>query len=435
MCFGKNEKKKKTTKYQSDKPTDVAGSRTFGVELETLVERKTYDALVGELPKDLKVVGDGSIHIESDTQAGVEFVTPVLKGAKGIQYVSGLVDVLNKYKVTVNKSCGMHLHIGMDDVKNEIPRMYRTVMQANGITDLKVQVDKVLDRFGIMGYNVQVLAYPESQLELADKDEVDMRIDAQEYRRIYNSDNSHLTNISVSRDYRTSKRARIQLYYKAEARISTKDTGGVIYYTLIATSNKGRNKLLWMNNVYATFDSVLRGFFDQWRRDNNFSVANKYIPESTVPVTKTNDGTQKLIHGIPVASTKYAGLNLHAIERHGTLEIRHHHGTVDKAEIINWITLHQNIFDFVAKYVDADDTSFLKGFCHEGDYFVTPLFKFKYLTSALFNLPPSVIEFYRSRLMKVQEEDEKCLERVQTSESEQRLDWSHIKANRRRTQI
>lgn len=46
-------------------------------------------------------------------------------------------------------------------------------------------------------------------------------------------------------------------------------------------------------------------------------------------------------------ASRYHAFNLHAFFTHGTIEIRNHHGTLNRMKITNWINLHLMIFDWV----------------------------------------------------------------------------------------
>ena len=73
---------------------------TFGVEIETITRKSIeYDDL------NLKTMEDGSIE-------GIEYVTGVLKGDVGIQQLKDITRALRVEDVLVDRSCGVHIHIG-----------------------------------------------------------------------------------------------------------------------------------------------------------------------------------------------------------------------------------------------------------------------------------------------------------------------------------
>ena len=59
---------------------------------------------------------DGSVRTTREGYSGVEFVTPPLKGAEGIQYLCDIADRFREDKCKVNRSCGLHLHVGLKGI-------------------------------------------------------------------------------------------------------------------------------------------------------------------------------------------------------------------------------------------------------------------------------------------------------------------------------
>lgn len=53
-------------------------------------------------------------------------------------------------------------------------------------------------------------------------------------------------------------------------------------------------------------------------------------------------------------TSRYHGFNLHTFFTRGTIELRHHHGTLNKTKITNWINLHLMIFDWVKTKYDQN---------------------------------------------------------------------------------
>ena len=102
---------------------------TFGVEIECLVERgsitnKLSDnnvrfAYEGYNHTDnksyFKFVSDGSIRGENP----IECVSPVLSGKGGMAKLKACCKALNDASAKVNKSTGLHVHIGADSLSDE----------------------------------------------------------------------------------------------------------------------------------------------------------------------------------------------------------------------------------------------------------------------------------------------------------------------------
>lgn len=93
---------------------------TFGIEIETTIP---YGAVqigsyqsglpVANLPQGWVAKYDGSIHASRGRQ-GCEFVSPVLRGADGLRQIIEVCRTLNSMGAKVNRSTGLHVHVGFD---------------------------------------------------------------------------------------------------------------------------------------------------------------------------------------------------------------------------------------------------------------------------------------------------------------------------------
>lgn len=106
-------------------PFTFSFNRTFGIELE--VYGVSRDRLVAEMTRaginvqsesynhqtrnHWKVINDSSIRGGN----GSEVVSPVLTGMEGIEQVKKVCIALNRAGAKINKSCGFHLHLGVQD--------------------------------------------------------------------------------------------------------------------------------------------------------------------------------------------------------------------------------------------------------------------------------------------------------------------------------
>lgn len=100
---------------------------TFGVELECLFSSRAtlanvlrdrnininYEGYNHNSSKTAyKIVSDGSVR-ETGLESS-EIVSPILKGAKGLQSLQNVCNELTALNVKVNKTCGLHVHIGAE---------------------------------------------------------------------------------------------------------------------------------------------------------------------------------------------------------------------------------------------------------------------------------------------------------------------------------
>jgi hypothetical protein len=97
---------------------------TFGVELETIVPHGVPFRIGGyysgaELCETLTGVSCGAWKASSDVSIvrgndqDCEFVSPILKGAEGLEDVGRMCQFAKDHGARVNKSCGVHVHVGL----------------------------------------------------------------------------------------------------------------------------------------------------------------------------------------------------------------------------------------------------------------------------------------------------------------------------------
>ena len=122
------------TKYEiglilNDSEAAVKKTATFGVEIECLVPK---EAVTGRLEANFvpfeyqgynhtdsktiyKFVSDSSISGENP----IECVSPILSGRKGFDSLAACLTSLNEAGATVNRSTGLHVHIGAEELTDE----------------------------------------------------------------------------------------------------------------------------------------------------------------------------------------------------------------------------------------------------------------------------------------------------------------------------
>ena len=109
--------------------SNQAQNFTFGVEIECLIPKNTPIAVgayhrpsdvPADYPEGWKVSGDGSISTGSRSYRGAEFISPILRGEAGIQQVLQMIDKLNSIDARVNRTCGLHIHVGAKSVAGEL---------------------------------------------------------------------------------------------------------------------------------------------------------------------------------------------------------------------------------------------------------------------------------------------------------------------------
>lgn len=106
---------------QDNQRAQNPNSLTFGVEIEILstVDRSAIaTALQAE---GINAVVEGYNHLTqrywkliTDASCGLEVVSPILSGEQGLNELKKVCEVLTRVGCKVDKSCGIHVHIGAD---------------------------------------------------------------------------------------------------------------------------------------------------------------------------------------------------------------------------------------------------------------------------------------------------------------------------------
>jgi len=106
----------------------LPSNRTFGVEIEffNLTPQQAVRALTNagvsasfegythRVMNTWKIVTDASVNRVGTGGAGLELVSPVLRGADGLEQIEKVTKALREAGAKVDKTCGVHVHIGMD---------------------------------------------------------------------------------------------------------------------------------------------------------------------------------------------------------------------------------------------------------------------------------------------------------------------------------
>jgi hypothetical protein len=109
-------------------------NRTFGVEIEVIgLDRATFISKLHadegmeiidtgynhEVYETWKITTDSSIepHLAENGFYSAEIVSPILRGSAGLREVRAICRVLTQLGVKVNSSCGLHVHVGIDDLR------------------------------------------------------------------------------------------------------------------------------------------------------------------------------------------------------------------------------------------------------------------------------------------------------------------------------
>ena len=126
--------------------------RTFGIEIELVhgnkyamrdaLQRAGIDCEVEGYNHTTrphwKIVTDSSIR-----GGGYEVVSPILKGEEGLDEVRRVCEVLNEQGATVNRSCGLHVHHGAEDLKaRHLQNLLNLYRRSEGVIDSMMPVSR-----------------------------------------------------------------------------------------------------------------------------------------------------------------------------------------------------------------------------------------------------------------------------------------------------
>ncbi|MET4238607.1 amidoligase family protein [Bradyrhizobium sp. RT10b] len=134
-------------------------NRTFGVELEVILNGKTRAGVAQEVrratginireeryghtvPNTWKIVTDGSIGHQNG-----EVVSPVLSGEEGLEQARKITEALKAAGCTVNPACGFHVHVGAGDLDlNQLRKLAVNFVHAETAMDCIMPVSRRADK-------------------------------------------------------------------------------------------------------------------------------------------------------------------------------------------------------------------------------------------------------------------------------------------------
>ena len=92
--------------------------------------------------------------------------------------------------------------------------------------------------------------------------------------------------------------------------------------------------------TYVKYEAHIDQIMPMSRRgQNNSMLKSLYVmgsPKATIQAVNRCKSRQDLVN---LYRDRYYKVNVHSLSRHGTLEIRHHSGTIEAAKIVNWVKL------------------------------------------------------------------------------------------------
>ena len=131
-------------------------NRSFGIEVEFISELSRDDlvdsmntilnevnsgmrireAYYSDSSNEWRIKDDGSL---SGSGWGAELVSPILYGIEGVEQLEIMLKVLNSHDVSINVSCGLHVHLGAQDLT-----YHEIISVMDRYSEFEPQVDMIM---------------------------------------------------------------------------------------------------------------------------------------------------------------------------------------------------------------------------------------------------------------------------------------------------
>jgi len=116
------------------------------------------------------------------------------------------------------------------------------------------------------------------------------------------------------------------------------------YHLHIDMSTFCARKLRAIAYAYGRTEKIWQSFVDDERESSGWCDFNS-LDDARIKRLKTKQNWTSLAYGVE----RYRWLNWQAYQRHGTLELRFHEGTVDGDQVVNWIKAHVSFIEWATK--------------------------------------------------------------------------------------
>lgn len=287
----------------------VTSNRKFGIEIEFVAPTPTA---LSKIRNNITVVEDGSLR--PLLNAG-EYVSEPLKGKTGEETIRFACEVLKKHGASGdNPKTSVHLHldgrIGQGTLRSSRTPAKTTESQIGVSNRLKQELGS------------------ENIMNLLLRRGLDM--------------NTRIEWIESRFD---------NILYLSKAQLTSKPRLNYTYYYLDKP-----DRFEWMRNVfyfYTKFSDVMEAMVSDSRKFGNMyciPLGKSYDCDRIAECNSMDSLKGVWYKGRPSAGhyddSRYHNVNLHCFwDRHGTVEIRSHGGTIDPNKILLWLRLHQTIVD------------------------------------------------------------------------------------------
>lgn len=407
----------RSTKYQSKEIGKVIkSSRKFGIEVEMFHSvKKGLHELHKNISRVFGIEHDGSI--DAAGGYGIEVVSPILKGQAGEKAVIELFSVINKIAFSVNRSCGLHVHLdGKDFGKSDKTYVSR-------IRDVSTDVLANLkgdDYAFVIREEVMSTISNRRGLEAVEV----ARLIADEYigtegNSLFLSKELGFSLPEIVRKnalYESSSaRTMIDLFAFERQETTGGKTEAVVIdklvpdggdYLCILYNNKSLTNILTLLYLHTVFSDVFMSMLPKSRRQDNLycqglnqgfsagqieNIGTFTELENAWYKTRTAREASRR-KGNNYDESRYFSINLHSLfAKYGTIEIRSHSATLDPNKVLYWVAFHQEILD---RIVSGHITI---GLLKQGANIFDTKEKTEFLMSVL-GLRPALLKYMEQRI-------------------------------------
>ncbi len=291
----------------------ITSSRKFGIEIEFVLPNRTaFDRLSKLVP----LVRDGSLR---PLEFAFEYVSPILDGPKGEVAFRRHCDYLKVHGADAsNPKTSVHVHLDGRTQDGVQLRSSRTRPKDGVFVGVS---NKLKPEINLRSLTSRLLSY-----RLGSRIGVD-------------SLNGYNEGIFDG------------VLYLSKGELSKAPRLGYTYYWV-----DRNDRFKWLRNVmyfYTQYSQVMQDIVSNSRRINNMyciPLDMSYDLSAIESVTNMDELRHLWYKGRGSSGhyddSRYHNVNLHCYwDRHGTVEIRSHGGTIDPDKILLWVKLHQKIVD------------------------------------------------------------------------------------------
>jgi len=374
----------------------IKSNRTFGFELELAFDEEESYIITQELANSygFSLVHDGSIR----ARYSGEVVSSVLSGASGEKDFSDFMKELNDIDgVSVNDSCGLHVHLGAYDFLNppnkkiivDFPNfdVNKLFTGDESSVDIDLIDEAVINKLGLSDNH---LAQFSDTLRSIPYERGVMNIRGHKI-----SVNPHASIEGYACNYyfrKTSKDIETVAEFKKkhlkEYKYGFPSDNDILFLTkkdsltkakivINASYEKGFKNLQTLLFFYTIFNDVILAMLPDDRRKRNafcqklssgfspYDISSCESMEDMEALWYKSDDRNRIASykRERYDNSRYYGFNIHPLfSSKKTVEFRWHAATLDTQRILLWASLHQNILDKIKRgYIELPDLISVEG--------------------------------------------------------------------------